>query len=314
MNTPTALMARARDKELDSVCTWAESMSEASLGGLFRSTYDQVYDGARTGRYKLSQLYKTEKIYFGTIIEINLQRWQNLEDGNLLDYKINGIEVDCKYSIKEGGWMIPKEALGHICLLCSSVDEGLKRSTWSLGVIRVIDSDLSEGRNQDKKHTLNEEAKNKIWWIHHNKALPLNLFLSIPQDHLELIFKDIDVERKGQERVNHLLRCVQQRPIPRNAICTVARQLDPMKRVRKNGGARSTLKHEGILVLCGHWQSHQKIVHELNLPAIDSSEFIATKVEQVDKSGDGVAYIENNYWRAVDPSHPVRGQAPELPD
>src|SRR6266704_2051576 len=72
---------------------------------VLRNTLDQLYDGQRTGRYFWEQLYKTEKTHCGTLVEINLQREFNFADGDKLDYRIGGADVDCKYSQTQGGWM-----------------------------------------------------------------------------------------------------------------------------------------------------------------------------------------------------------------
>lgn len=58
------------------------------MAAVFRRTFDQLYDGQHTGRYKLDQLFKTEKTHFGTLIEINLQRELKLKDGDSLDFNI----------------------------------------------------------------------------------------------------------------------------------------------------------------------------------------------------------------------------------
>ena len=41
---------------------------------VFPATYDQLYDGQHTGRFRWDQLFKTEKTHFGTLLEINLRR------------------------------------------------------------------------------------------------------------------------------------------------------------------------------------------------------------------------------------------------
>src|SRR5256885_8626710 len=84
---------------------------------VLRDTLDQLYDGQRTGRYRWDQLYKTEKTHCGTLVEINLHREFEFQDGLKLDYQIAGVDVDCKYSQKNGAWMIPPEARGHLCLV-----------------------------------------------------------------------------------------------------------------------------------------------------------------------------------------------------
>lgn len=69
-----------------------------------------LLDGQHTGRFRWDQLYKTEKAHAGTLIEINLQREFGFGDGLEMDYRIAGIDVDCKFSQTRGAWMIPPEA------------------------------------------------------------------------------------------------------------------------------------------------------------------------------------------------------------
>ena len=52
--------------------TWLEHDPRGErTAAVFRATYDQLYDGQHTGRFRWSQLYKTEKTHFGTLLEIN---------------------------------------------------------------------------------------------------------------------------------------------------------------------------------------------------------------------------------------------------
>ena len=144
MNTTLAKKLRNQDPDLDVVCKWVESIDKKEWSKLFRKSYDQIYDGVNTGRYKWKDLCKTEKTHFGTIIEINIQKTFAIDDGNLLDYLIKNIEVDCKFSQKMYSWMIPHEAYGQICLLCHAIDDGDINSNWSIGVMRTHESDLGE--------------------------------------------------------------------------------------------------------------------------------------------------------------------------
>src|SRR5262245_51917009 len=89
----------------------------------FRRTIDMLLDGQNTGRFRWEQLYKTEKTHAGTLIEINLHREFHFGNGDKMDYKIDGIDVDCKFSQDFGRWMIPPEAVGHICLLTWCSDD-----------------------------------------------------------------------------------------------------------------------------------------------------------------------------------------------
>lgn len=88
------------------------------FGAVLRDTIDQLLNGEATGRYDWNQLYKTEKTHAGTLVEINLQREFKFADGgdvgsfddkHPMDYRILGIDVDCKFSQTFGGWMIPRK-------------------------------------------------------------------------------------------------------------------------------------------------------------------------------------------------------------
>lgn len=125
------------DEEVTKVAVQLKELD--STGRIFarviRDTIDQLYDGQRTGRYKWDQLYKTEKTHCGTLVEINLQRQFAFKDGKGLDYEIAGVDVDCKYSQRLGGWMIPPEAQGHVCMLVWAEDSSHPK--WSLGLVRI---------------------------------------------------------------------------------------------------------------------------------------------------------------------------------
>ena len=93
-----------------------------------RGALDMLLDGQHTGRYRWDQLHKTEKTHAGTLVEIALARALPLADGTALDYTIAGADVDCKFSYRRGGWMIPPEADGQLMLLVQASDED---GTWS---------------------------------------------------------------------------------------------------------------------------------------------------------------------------------------
>jgi len=80
------------------------------MAAAIRGALDMLLDGQHTGRYRWDQLHKTEKTHAGTLVEIALARALSLADGTALDYTIAGADVDCKFSHRLGGWMIPPEA------------------------------------------------------------------------------------------------------------------------------------------------------------------------------------------------------------
>ena len=62
-----------------------------------------------------------------------------------------------------------------------------------------------------------------------------------------------------------LFRLAQQRLISRTVVATVAKQEDYMKRIRGNGGSRSSLRKEGIVII-GQYESHRRVAEVLKAP------------------------------------------------
>ncbi|WP_370946155.1 NaeI family type II restriction endonuclease [Amycolatopsis sp. cg5] len=273
------------------------------VAAVLRDTLDQLYDGQRTGRWCYEQLHKTEKTHMGTLVEINLHREFAFEDGDSMDYKIAGHEVDCKYSMSKV-WMLPPEAIGHICLLLWADD---RKQAWSAGLIRVRRDYLNLGANRDRKNTLNKEARSAIipLWSQHQKLAP-NLFLELSDEHRERIFGARGKRGvSGQARVNELFRLVQGRIVRRAEIATVAQQDDSMKRARDSGGARDYLRGEGVLVL-GHQDKDPLVARSLGLSCPKKGEVIAARVVPVGLgSGRQVAEIGGELWAIAREDEPV---------
>ena len=105
------------------VAAGGTELFEEKLRSFFRSAIDEVVDTARTGRFFLSELAKTEKTYLGTKFEMLLRDWLQVPWGVTLDLLIGGEEVDVKSTtIGKSGWMIPREAIDQLCILLR-VDE-----------------------------------------------------------------------------------------------------------------------------------------------------------------------------------------------
>jgi Restriction endonuclease NaeI len=272
---------------------------------VLRDTFDQLYDGQHSGRWSYEQLRKTEKTHMGTLVEINLHRQFGFDDGDSTDYRIAGIEVDCKYSMSYGGWELPPEAINHLCLVITAVDA---TNSWKAGLLRVKESYLRARINRDAKRQITSASRAHVrsLWPNHGK-LPENLFLNIDTRTRERIF-NAQAKRgsaHGQARTNELFRLVQKRIIRRAELATVARQDDFMKRARGNGGARTQLKPEGILVL-GHQDNDPRIAGALGLPSPRKGEFISARVVPAQKDRhDLVAAIEGKSWALARANDPV---------
>lgn len=303
-----SLGPRAADPELEAVV--AELLQRDPTGERFakvyRQTFDQLYDGQRTGRYKWDQLFKTEKTHYGTLIEINLQREFEFTDGRLLDYKIAGVEVDCKYSFRDGGWMLPPECWGQLIMVSSASDE---LSSWSLGVVRVSESHRRTSVNRDGKTGLSPIGRQAIRWIFRDVDLPPNVLLTMPSDDVAQVFN----AKRGQARLDELFRRAQEMRIHRNTVATVAQQHDYMKRVRSNGGSRSNLRGEGFLIVSGDYQIHREIALSFGAIAPSPGEFVSFRVVPAEPEDPLAVSLDGGRWRKAAPNEIVSVRAPLLP-
>ncbi|MEU9373176.1 NaeI family type II restriction endonuclease [Streptomyces sp. NPDC048255] len=272
---------------------------------VLRDTIDQLLHGEVTGRYDWKSLFKTEKTHAGTVVEINLQREFAFEDGIDMDYRIAGAEVDCKYSQQFGGWMIPPEAVGHLCLLVWADDY---QSRWSAGLLRIAPGLLNGGSNRDMKLTIKAEHRTRIVWLWRDAELPENTLLHMDAADREAVF----AQKSGQAKLNELFRRAQRRRIGRNVVRTVAQQKDYMKRVRGNGGARSSLRREGIIIM-GDYRAHQEIARQLALPVPQEGDFVSARVvRSVPGDSRPCAVIDGHSWTLAESGDPVI-TAPLLP-
>jgi hypothetical protein len=279
------------------------------IAGVLRRTYDMLLDGQHTGRYRWDQLYKTEKTHFGTLVEINLQREFGFADGIAMDFAIRGIDVDCKYSQDLADWMIPPEALGNIILGLWASDV---LGRWSLGLIRAHDHLLTSSRgNRDLKRRLSAAGKVAVSWLFRDSELPENALLRIPPADVQRIFT---CSGYGTKRVDMLFRLAQQRLISRTVVATVAQQEDYMKRVRGNGGSRSSLRPEGIVII-GQYDSHRGIAQALAIPVPGPGESVSVRLARRRPHHAGLPFVtlSGDDWVVAQREDPA-GLAPVLPD
>lgn len=303
--------ALASDPELRAVAYELVSRDPdgTRIARVLRRTYDMLLDGQHTGRYRWDQLYKTEKTHFGTLVEINLQREFGFADGKAMDFAVCGIDVDCKYSQDRAEWMIPPEAVGQIILgLWASDAQG----RWSLGLVRADDRLLTSSRgNRDLKRHLTATGKADVTWLFPSSQLPENALLRIPAEDVDEIFT---CSKYGTKRVDMLFRLAQQRLISRTVVATVAQQEDYMKRVRGNGGSRSSLRPEGIVIF-GQYESHRRIAQTLEVPAPGPGESVSVQLTRRQSSQHKSPFVTlaGEDWVVAQPGDPVE-RAPLLPD
>lgn len=266
------------------------------VAAVLRDTYDQLYDGQHTGRWNFAELHKTEKTHMGTLVEINLHREFNFDDGDKTDYRIAGVQVDCKYSMKPYGWMLPPEVIGEIALLVTGNDAA---STWRAGLLRITPENTRGTQNRDAKTSLSQLGRQRIRWLWSaHPGLAPNLFHQLDSETRSAIFnaKARRGNQHGQARVNELFRRVHGQIVRRAELATVAQQDDFMKRARGNGGARTALRPEGILVL-GHQDYDPHVARALGLPVPRKGELVAARVIPANpERNDPTAEISGHRW------------------
>ncbi|XTR53422.1 NaeI family type II restriction endonuclease [Pseudarthrobacter sp. So.54] len=268
---------------------------------VIRRTYDMIYNGQETGRYRWDQLMKTEKTHFGTLMEINAQREFEFEGGDATDYRISGHQVDAKWSQTSGSWMLPPEVFGELALVVTGSDA---ESVWSLGLIRITAEVRKESTNRDKKSQLNVLGRDSVQWLWKDAPLRPNVLLQLPRDVVDDIFDS----RFGTQRTHRLFRAAVDMIVHRNIVATVSRQLDHQKRVRYNGGSRSVLAPEGYLILSGLY--HRQLAEDLGVPVPRQDEYVSVRV--VPSEDNTGALIGGRRWRQARPDEASREPAPRI--
>jgi hypothetical protein len=260
------------DAELGAVAAELRGLDAdgSRMASAIRGALDMLLDGQHTGRYRWDQLHKTEKTHAGTLVEIALARALRLADGAALDYTIAGADVDCKFSHRLGGWMIPPEADGKLMLLVQASDED---GTWSAGLLRAAGANLRPAGNRDGKRGLSERGRAAVCWLHARAPLQENALTRLPEADVAAIF----AAGSGQQRVNELFRRAQRMRVSRTVVATVAMQDDYMKRVRGGGGARDQLRDEGIVIF-GDYAGDQVLAAALGLPRPGPGEFVSARL------------------------------------
>ncbi|WP_439632598.1 NaeI family type II restriction endonuclease [Glycocaulis sp.] len=219
-----------------------ETAFRKELPFLFRQAIDELIDAPRTRRLRLDQLEPNEKAVLGIKVEAALRYFLDFPRGQL-DFRIGPHDVDVKFTMRDN-WMIPPEAVGHICLLCR-VSETAAR--YWIGLLEASPGNLTARPNRDGKLSVSASGKQNIFWIAENEPFPPNIWEALTEAEAQNIFEPPG----GTERIVRLFERFTGQPIHRSTIHAVARQHDYMKRIRANQGARDHLHPRGVIVLNG---------------------------------------------------------------
>lgn len=237
------------------------------IPALLRQAFDEVIDAPRTGRFTLAETEKTEKTYVGTKVEILVRNHLDVPKGTILDMLVDGEEIDIKNTTGRD-WMLPREVIGRPALLVRSSE---KTALCDVGVVVCRPEYLRLSTNQDGKGQLLAAQHVNIWWILRQHPYPPNFWeiLSVA-DRNEIVSPT-----GGTHRIAALFEKVQGKPISRQQVSALAQQLDYMKRIRRNGGARDVLAPKGIALLWG--ARDRALIEKLGLGPVTADEFISFK-------------------------------------
>jgi hypothetical protein len=258
--------ARGTDSELDNVTDWFTTQGDLveAFGVAVRTALDEVIDTARTGRWDLESCGDQEKGYVGVKVENVIRGRFVLDPGRRgQDYDVGGVDVDCKWSKNFGGWQIPLEAVGHVCLLVWAHDPG---SELAVGLIRIRKEILVGGNRDQKKTIQSPQGRSEIrWLVPRGAVLPPNFLLQLPPPDRNAIL----AFRGGDARARELFKRCEGLIIRRHTIESIGQQVDESRRFR--GETRKALLDEGFEVLNGHWRAQRARAAQLGGPVPQNS-------------------------------------------
>jgi len=241
---------------------------EATLPEQILSAFEFVLDPVRTGRTKLSDLDNVEKTFVGLKVEHFIRNMLGAPKG-IRDLVLAGQNVDVKNTVGHNwAWMIPPETYKNDepCLLVAFDEQRWK--TWmGLFVARL---DYLGEPNRDGKRGILKASYQHILWLVEGAFLPRNRWEGVNMER----FLQLRQIHGGTLRAATFFRENLGRPVHRSVLLSLLfDQLDPMKRLRGNGGAKDLLKGVGIALLSGAQRNN--LLEKLGLPTIGLDEHIA---------------------------------------
>jgi hypothetical protein len=265
---------------------------ESQFGTVVANAVDYVVDPVRTGRTRINELDNVEKTIIGLKVEHFLRDWLGLPSG-IRDLDIDGHPVDVKNTVRSN-WMIPPETAnearelgedpGGICLLVK-IDEDSNRC-W-LGLFRSRPHYLNRP-NRDGKRSIAAEAMNNIMWLVEGRPYVQSRFAGLDM----LRFRQIRAIRGGNNRVHAFFRENLGRPVHRTVVLALLHdQLDPMKRLRWNGGAKARLWENRTVLLSGAY--FRTLAQRLHGVTLARDEFVSFEL-----TDEAIAIAEQSNYLA----------------
>lgn len=267
-HTDYSTLSTIRD-EIERRVGGTEALSEL-FPRIARDAVDFLLDPVRTARTRVTELDNVEKTFIGLKLEHFLRDLLDVPKG-VRDLRIAGMDVDIKNTVRDN-WSIPVETYRNSepCILMAIDDTSYR--CW-LGLIVAKPEYLHGGvGNRDTKKGVSAAGFANILWIVNGAAFPESQFSGLDMKR----FREIRKIRGGSKRAVALFSENLRKPIHRSVIqALLYPQVDYMKRIRKNKGARDILKESGIALLSGTYDAEK--IEALGLPKISKHESISVK-------------------------------------
>lgn len=260
---------------------------QAEFPQLVRSAIDFVLDPVRTGRTRIEELDNVEKTFVGLKIEHFVRDVLKAPKG-IRDLVIDGKDVDVKNTL-DNSWMIPPETFmsEDPCLVINSKE---KEHTCWMGLMLARQAYLNKP-NRDGKRGVRADAVANVLWIVEGAEYPESVWLPFDMAEFRRLREEV---KHGTPRISEFLRKNLGVPVHRTVIESLLfDQLDPMKRIRGNGGARDLLRKEQIAVLSNEYG--KQALADLHWSPIGKQETIAIAPRSVEER----TYLVSNGY--IDP-------------
>lgn len=247
-----------------------------TLPGVMFAALESVLEPVRTGRTRLAELDNVEKTFVGLKAEHFVRDLLDAPKG-LRDLVLAGQNVDIKNTVGNSwAWMIPPETYrdSEPCLLMA-----LDATRWQAWMgLFVARPEYLRKKNRDGKRGILAASYVHIIWLVQAAPLPRNHWDGIDMAR----FRELRKMKGGTVRAALYFTENLRRPTHRSVLeALLFDQVDYMKRVRGNGGAKDVLKQNKIALLSGNY--FNPILRKMGLPAIGNDEHIAIDVQTAEE-------------------------------